>query len=73
MPCRNKLSILIADLVRIMRNVSVQCTEGERSKKVQEYLLRLQHSGYNKVEKHRESKKKRQDFTGNISNSQNVP
>ena len=53
MPYQNKISILITDLVRIMRNVSVQCKEEERSKKVQEYLLRLQHSGYNKAERHR--------------------
>ena len=46
MSCQNKISIFIADLVRIMRNVSVQRTREERSKKVQEYLLRLQHSGY---------------------------
>ena len=53
MPCQNKTSIFIADLLGIMRNVSVQCTEEERSEEEQEYLLRLQHSGYNKVERHR--------------------
>ena len=52
MPYQSKMSILVADLVRIMRNVSVQCKEEERSEKVQDYLLRLQHSGYNKVERH---------------------
>ena len=36
MPYQSKMSILIADLVRIIRNVSVQCKEEERSEKVQD-------------------------------------
>ena len=53
MPNQNKTSILVANLVRIMRNVSVQCKEEERSEKVQDYLLRLQerHSVYVKAKK----------------------
>ena len=52
MPYQSKMSILVAESVRIIRNVSVQCKEEERSEKVQDFLLRLQHSGYNKVERH---------------------
>ena len=52
-PYQNKINILINDLVRIMRNISTQCKTVERSKKIQEYLLRLQHSGYNKEERYK--------------------
>ena len=44
---QNKMNFLINDLIRIMRNVSSQCKNDERSGKIQEYLLRLQHSSYN--------------------------
>ena len=52
MPHQNKMNIFINDLIRIMWNVSSQCKNDERSGKIQEYLLRLQHSGYNKAERH---------------------
>ena len=72
MPYQSKMSILVADLVRILRNVSVQCKEEERSEKVQDYLLRLQHLGYNKVERHRwyvKAKKKYESIKENANNT----
>ena len=42
---------LTADLTRIMRNVSKQCTNEERKEKVQEFVTRMQYSGYSKEEK----------------------
>ena len=71
MPYQNKMSILIADLIRIMRNVSLLCKDEERTKMVQEYLLRLQHSGYNKVERHIiyiKSKRKYESIKRNAKN-----
>ena len=47
-----KINILANDLVRIMRNISRQCTTNERSTKIQAYLLRLENSYYNKFERH---------------------
>ena len=41
-----KINILVNDLLRVMRNISVLCPESERQKKVQHYMLRLQMSGY---------------------------
>ena len=76
MPYQSKMSILVADLVRIMRYVSMQCKEEERSEKVQDYLLRIKHSGYNKVERHRDSfrvyvkaKKKYENIKENANNT----
>ena len=51
-PYINKINILVAELMRIMRNISIRCKDQERIFKIQEYLLRLQHSGYNKKERH---------------------
>ena len=53
MPYQNKMNILINDLVRMMRNISTQCKTVDRTKKIQEYLLRLQHSGYNEAERYK--------------------
>ena len=71
MPYQNKINILIADLVRVMRNVSLQCEAQERSRKVQEFLLRLQHSGYNKAERHKIYIKARKKFNNMKENARN--
>ena len=47
MSTRMKESVLVADLTRVMRNISLRCTEEERREKVQHYMARLQYSGYN--------------------------
>ena len=47
MSTRTKESVLVADLTRVMRNISLRCTAEERREKVQHYMARLQHSGYN--------------------------
>jgi len=49
-PTRSKLNILIADLVRIM-NISRLCKPDERVTKVQEFIHRMQYSGYSKRER----------------------
>ena len=72
MPYQSKMSILVADLVRITRNVSVQCKEEERSEKVQDFLLRLQHSGYNKVERHGVYVKAKKKYENIIENADNT-
>ena len=41
-----KMSILVADLVRIMRNVSPLCSNTERTEHIQHFINRLQFSGY---------------------------
>ena len=43
---RTKIQILIADLVRIMRNISPLITQLERKKHIQHFIDRLQYSGY---------------------------
>ena len=50
-PLRSKYNILVADLIRIMRNVSRNCTNEERKKKIEEYMRRMQYSGYSKKER----------------------
>ena len=47
MSTRTKESVLVADLTRVMRNISLWCTAEERREKVQHYMARLQYSGYN--------------------------
>ena len=44
-----KMIILISDLLRIMENASRRCEENERRKKIQEFMNRMQHSGYPKA------------------------
>ena len=46
-----KNNILVADLVRIMRNVSLQCPESERQKHVQHFIKRMQFLGYHQRER----------------------
>ena len=48
---RTKVQILIADLVRVMRNISPLVTHTERKKHVQHFMDRLQHSGYSVKER----------------------
>ena len=58
---KSKTNILIADLVRVMKNVSIKCTNEERRKKIQEYMNRMQYSGYSKKERanvYRKAKRK---------------
>ena len=43
---QTKISKLVSDLVRVMRNVSQLCDEKERSTHVQHYIHRMQFSGY---------------------------
>eukprot|EP00794_Sanderia_malayensis_P018543 gene18543-20404_t len=45
-----KKSVLVSDLVRTMRNVSLQCPESERQKHVQNFIKRMQFSGYDQQE-----------------------
>ena len=46
-----KTNVLVADLVRIMRNVSLQCSESERQKHIQHFIKRMQFSGYHQQER----------------------
>ena len=46
-----KNNVLVADLVRIMRNVSLQCPESERQKHIQHFIKRMQFSGYHQRER----------------------
>ena len=58
---QTKISILVSDLVRVMRNVSVQCNGEERSKHVQHFIHRMQFSGYSQEDKvlvYKKAKKK---------------
>ena len=48
---RTKMNILVADLVRVMRNVSPLCKESERTVHVQHFINRMQYSGYDQKER----------------------
>ena len=48
---RTKESVLVADLTRVMRNISLQCAPEERREKIQHYMARLQYSGYTMEER----------------------
>ena len=61
MSARTKESVLVADLTRVMRNISLKCTTEERRTKIQHYMARLQYSGYNmedRVKIYRAAKKR---------------
>ena len=60
---KNKENILIADLTRVMRNVSTKCSEQERRGKIQHFISRMQYSGYGMDERIRvyRSAKRRYD------------
>ena len=45
------MNILVADLVRVMRNVSPLCKESERTVHVQHFINRMQYSGYDQKER----------------------
>ena len=51
-PYKSKMNVLVADLVRVMRNVSRKCNPGERLQKVQSFMNRMQFSGYTKKERY---------------------
>lgn len=57
-----KTNILVADLVRIMRNVSRQCEKNERTQHVQHFLHRMQFSGYSQEDKIKVYKKAKRKF-----------
>ena len=46
-----KVNILVADLVRIMRNVSQHCKMNERTQHVQHFLRRMQFSSYSQEDR----------------------
>ena len=60
---RSKENILVADLTRVMRNVSTKCSEQERKGKIQHFISRMQYSGYGMDERIRvyRSAKRRYD------------
>ena len=47
----SKHNILVADLVRIMKNISVHCEPAEKEKHIQNYMHRMQISGYNQQQR----------------------
>ena len=51
MAAKTKENVLVADLTRVMRNISTLCTSEERRKKVQHYMNRMQYSGYKMEER----------------------
>ena len=62
---KSKHNILVADLVRIMRNISSMCKKDERKKKVQFFINKMQNSGYSSEERAKvyKSAKKKYDET----------
>ena len=57
---QTKIITLVSDLVRVMRNVSEQYDEKERSTNVQHYIYRMQFSGYRQEDRvlvYKEAKK----------------
>ena len=53
LPPKNKINILVADLLTVMKNVSALCSLEERQEKIQKYVNRLQYSGYSKKQRAR--------------------
>lgn len=51
LPPRSKQNILIADLLRIMRCVSPLCDQNERNQHVQDFIDRMQISGYSQEDR----------------------
>jgi hypothetical protein len=45
-----KMTILAADLLRVMKNISKHCSNHERTQKIQDIINRMQFSGYKKSE-----------------------
>ena len=61
MASRSKENILVADLTRVMRNISTACTDQERREKIRHYMARMQYSGYgmeDRVRMYRAAKKR---------------
>ena len=66
---RSKMNILVSDLVRIMKNISVMCSPEERKTKVQEFVDRMQYSGYTKSEKATVYKRAKQRYEKALEDS----
>ena len=65
------MNILTADLIRVMRNVSVHCDNEERRKHVQEYVHRMQYSGYDQSDRVAVYKKAKRCFDNIVQESEN--
>ena len=59
---QTRISILVADLVRIMRNVSSQCQNDERRQHIQHFVQRMQYSGYNQQQRVQVYKRAKRKF-----------
>ena len=57
-----KVNIFVADLVRIMRNVSQHCEMNERTQHVQHFLHRMQFSSYSQEDRIKVYKKAKRKF-----------
>ena len=68
-PLRSKFNILVADLVRVMRNVSQKCPDEERKLKIEEYICRMQYSGYSKRERTEVYKRAKAKFNDMVKRS----
>ena len=62
-PINTKLNILVADLVRVMRNVSRKCPVDERNEKIQTFIKRMHFSGYSKKEQVQVYQKAKQRYS----------
>ena len=51
LPISAKMNILTTDLVRVMRNVSNQCQEGEHDNHIQQFIHRMQYSCYSHADR----------------------
>ena len=65
------MNILTADLIRVMRNVSVHCDNEERRKHVQQYVHRMQYSGYDQSDRVAVYKKAKRCFDNIVQESEN--
>ena len=68
---QSKINVLVADLVRVMRNVSKSCKPEERHTKIQEYITRMQYSGYTKKERANVYIKAKRRYDQILSNDRN--
>ena len=65
-----KMNILSNEVVRIMRNTSKLCKKEEWQNKIQQFIYRLQYSGYNKGEREQIYKKGKAIFQRIVKNDE---
>ena len=70
---QSKMNILVNDLVRVMKNTSLQVNDEERQRNIQYYINKIQFSGYSQQERIHVYKKAKKLFDEKIKNCKVYP